>query len=68
MLNDGLEVMFEGCIRQRARPGGRGGKRGLVLRPTDETATRRAGVCGVLRAAPQCRSRIDGGMTRVWCQ
>lgn len=41
---------------------------GLVLRPTAETATRRACVCDVLRAAPQCRSRIDSGMPRVWCQ
>lgn len=70
MLNDGLEAMFEGCVIDeiRGRESERGGG-GLVLRPTAETATRRACVCDVLRAAPQCRSRIDSGMPRrVWCQ
>lgn len=73
MLNDGLEAMFEGCIIDEIRQReieceGGGGRGGLVLRPTAETATRRACVCDVLRAAPQCRSRIDSGMPRVWCQ
>lgn len=73
MLNDGLEAMFEGCIidkiRQRERESECEGGGGLVLRPTAETATRRACVCDVLRVAPQCRSRIDSGMPpRVWCQ